>query len=68
MARCWQTDFARWWASEKSLGELDAFLLTVLQIQPSEIDGLDMEDYWRWMGEAERELKRRQARLQQAFS
>lgn len=34
-------------------------LLLVLRIQPSEIDALEMDDYWWWAGVAERELKRR---------
>lgn len=34
-------------------------LLLVLRIQPSEIDALEMDDYWWWASVAERELKRR---------
>jgi len=31
----------------------------VLRIQPSEIDALEMDDYWWWVGVAEREIQRR---------
>lgn len=37
----------------------DEALLLVLRMQPSEIAGLDMEDYWRWVGVCEREINRR---------
>lgn len=40
---------------------LDEALLTILRLQPSEIDGLDMDDYWFWIEVAEREVKRRNA-------
>ncbi|QND84165.1 Uncharacterized protein ChrSV_1938 [Chromobacterium vaccinii] len=36
-------------------------LLIALRMQPSEIDGLEMVDYWWWVEVAERELKRRSA-------
>ena len=42
-------------------------LLTVLRIQPSELDGLDMEDYWFWIGVAEREVKRRNEMMQSLY-
>ena len=42
-------------------------LLTVLRIQPSEIDCLDMEDYWFWIGVAEREVKRRNEMMQSLY-
>ena len=42
-------------------------LLTVLRIQPSEIDGLDMEDYWFWVSAAEREVKRRNEMMQSLY-
>ena len=42
-------------------------LLTVLRIQPSEIDGLDMEDYWLWIGAAEREIKRLNEMMQSLY-
>ena len=42
-------------------------LLTVLRVQPSEIDGLDMEDYWFWIGVAEREVKRRNEMMQSLY-
>lgn len=38
---------------------MDEILLVVLKIQPSEIDALEMDDYWRWVKCAEREIKRR---------
>ncbi len=38
---------------------LDEALLTILRLQPSEIDLLDMDDYWYWIEVAERELKQR---------
>lgn len=31
----------------------------MLRIQPSEIDALEMDDYWWWVGVAEREIQRR---------
>lgn len=34
-------------------------MLLVLRLQPSEIDELDVEDYWRWAEAAEREINRR---------
>lgn len=34
-------------------------MLLVLRLQPSEIDALDLEDYWRWAEAAEREISRR---------
>ena len=42
-------------------------LLTVVRIQPSEIDGLDMEDYWFWIGVAEREVKRRNEMMRSSY-
>jgi len=39
-------------------------LLTALRIQPSEIDGLAMDDYWFWVGVAEREIRRRREMMQ----
>ncbi|GKT21654.1 hypothetical protein [Acidovorax sp. SUPP3334] len=56
--RC-KTPFGGWWATDAALREIDEVLLLVLRIQPSEIDALEMEDYWWWAGVAERELKRR---------
>lgn len=41
--------------------QLDEYLLLVLKLQPSEIDGLEMDDYFRWVEVAEREVKRRNA-------
>ena len=38
-----------------------------MSIQPSEIDGLDMEDYWFWIGVAEREVKRRNEMMQSLY-
>ncbi|MEC5207387.1 hypothetical protein QF022_002343 [Vogesella perlucida] len=46
---------------------LDEVLLTVLQIQPSEIDALDMDDYWGWIEVAEREIKRRNEMMQSLY-
>ena len=37
----------------------DEALLLVLRLQPSEIDRLDMVDYWRWVEVCEREINRR---------
>lgn len=42
-------------------------MLTVLRMQPSEIDGLEMEDYWGWIEEAEREVKRRNETMQSLY-
>ncbi|RCM51502.1 hypothetical protein PA82_03393 [Pseudomonas aeruginosa] len=33
--------------------------MLVLRMQPSEIAGLEMDDYWRWCGVCEREISRR---------
>lgn len=41
------------------LRPLDELLLLVMKMQPSEIVELDMDDYWWWVGAAEREVKRR---------
>jgi hypothetical protein len=46
---------------DAALRPLDEALLIVLGIQPSEIDALEMEDYWYWLEVAERESKRRNA-------
>ena len=43
----------------ETLRQADELLLLALGIQPSEIDHLDLEDYWFWIRSAERELKRR---------
>ncbi|OHX19491.1 hypothetical protein BI344_18055 [Chromobacterium sphagni] len=53
--------FAKWWAPETSLQQLDEVLWIALRMQPSEIDGLEMVDYWWWVEVAEREIKRRSA-------
>ncbi|KKI12146.1 hypothetical protein [Comamonas thiooxydans] len=42
-----------------ALWQLDEILLLVLRLQPAEIDGLEMDDYWLWVGAADREIKRR---------
>lgn len=55
-----QTAFASSWARAEGLQAIDEVLLIVLRMQPSEIDGLAMDDYWFWVGAAEREIKRRQ--------
>ncbi len=39
----------------------------MLRIQPSEIDGLEMDDYWDWIEEAEREVKRRNEMMQSLY-
>lgn len=59
--------FAAWWMAEKTLQPLDEVLLTVLQIQPSEIDALDMDDYWGWIEVAEREIKRRNEMMRSLY-
>lgn len=41
------------------LWQLDEILLQVLRLQPSEIDALEMDDYWQWVNAADREIKRR---------
>ncbi len=41
----------------------DELLLLVLKLPPSEIDALEMDDYWRWCGVAEREIDRRMAAM-----
>lgn len=33
--------------------------MLVLRMQPSEIAGLEMDDYWRWCEVCEREISRR---------
>ncbi|WP_155295490.1 hypothetical protein [Chromobacterium violaceum] len=40
-------------------------MLTVLNLPPSEIDALAMDDYWFWCEVAEREVQRRNERKQQ---
>jgi len=35
------------------LQRVDEWLVLVLRMQPSEIDALDMEDYWRWFEAAQ---------------
>ncbi len=42
-------------------------MLTALHMQPSEIDGLDMDDYWFWIEAAEREIKRRNEMMQSLY-
>lgn len=46
---------------------LDEALLTALHMQPSEIDGLDMEDYWFWLEAAERVIHRQHAMMQAQY-
>ncbi len=41
------------------LRPLDELMLLVMKMQPSEIAELDMDDYWWWVGAAEREVARR---------
>lgn len=58
----WWTAFARcggMTAKADALWQLDEILLLVLRLQPAEIDGLEMDDYWQWVGAADREIKRR---------
>jgi len=45
------------------LGEWDAVLLLVLNMQPSEIERLEMNDYWRWCEVASEEVERRHRAL-----
>lgn len=59
--------FGTWLAEETNLQQLDKYLLTVLRIQPSEIDGLEMDDYWGWVEEAEREVKRRNEMMRSLY-
>ena len=59
--------FGTWLAEETNLKQLDRYLLTVLRIQPSEIDGLEMDDYWGWVEEAEREVKRRNEMMRSLY-
>lgn len=47
-----------WSASTETFKKADEWLLLVLKIQPSEIDGLELEDYWFWVNVAQREIKR----------
>lgn len=46
-------------AKEAELWTLDEILLLLLRLQPSEIDALEMDDYWKWVDAADREIKRR---------
>lgn len=58
----WLTAFARCGATTRKAAELwtlDEILLLVLRLQPSEIDGLEMDDYWQWVVSADKEIKRR---------
>jgi len=58
-ARYWWILFAAWLTVEKTFQEADALLLLVLKIQPSEIDALELDDYWCWVNVAQKEIKRR---------
>ena len=53
--------------NDRDLRPLDEILLTVMHIQPAGIDELDMEDYWFWIGVAEREVKRRNEMMQSLY-
>ena len=57
-ARCLQIPFGAWLAKEETFREADTLLLVVLKIQPSEIDGLELDDYWHWVKVAQKEAKR----------
>lgn len=46
---------------------MDEVLLIVLRMQPSEIDGLDMDDYEFWCDVAEREIKREHERMKALY-
>lgn len=50
--------FAKWLASPDILKKADELLLLALKIQPSEIDALELDDYWFWVDVAQREVKR----------
>ena len=53
--------------AEEAFHPLDEVLLTILRMQPSEIDGLELEDYWRWLEAAERQITRRNAMMQSLY-
>jgi len=59
----WRSDFRRCWAKAKTLNEWDSALLLVLGMQPSEIERLNMEDYWHWCEVASEEGERRHRAL-----
>jgi len=42
------------------LQRVDAWLVLVLRFGPSDIDALDMEDYWRWFEAAQEHNQRMQ--------
>lgn len=46
------------------LWQCDEALVLVLRFAPSEIDRLEMDDYWRWVRVAERVARERAAALQ----
>lgn len=60
-----------WWAPFASCSGIkeadyqvcDEALLVILGIQPSEIDRLDLADYWRWVDVAARRQQQRQDAL-----
>lgn len=39
------------------LQRVDEWLLMVLKLQPTEIDALDLDDYWRWFEVAQEHVK-----------
>lgn len=57
--------FGKWSATEEILRQWDEALLMVLRMQPSEIDALDLEDYWFWTEVADREISRRVEQAEQ---
>jgi len=57
--------FGKWSATEETLRQWDEALLMVLRMQPSEIDALDLEDYWFWTEVADREISRRVEQAEQ---
>lgn len=59
LRRC-KTPFGPWLAAEADLRAIDAGLLLVLRMQPSEIDDLEMDDYFQWAETAAEVLRQRE--------
>lgn len=49
----------KWQPAETLLQSWDEALLLILRLPPSEIERLDMVDYWRWVDVCQREINRR---------
>ncbi len=48
--------FRGWWAEPETLWRAAALLARWFRFQPGEIDGLDMEEFTEWVGQANRQI------------